>query len=354
MVLTPSRRQLRRREAGWARPEARPDRRTANLPGLARVGEDRRISPPSLSITALFRAAYDLMSGMNAPAEERSGLTLPWGWLTLVLGIITITALGTLAVIAKKQGADTLSTIALALAILSFSAQLIITLAQAYNGTMQIAQADRVNADTRASLAEIRATSNALLSTQREQFSEVLRAALKSAVPAAVEDVASPDGIEDDDRDKATKDLEERLLVRVNEALAAPSYTAPITEAPPKRELPPIVTKLNNYPDEKRGRELLEILNSLPPRSAAYLGRNATLIRDRAVRGLPPNIIVRGTTGKGHQSLIDQGLIDLIEIPPNKETGEQRYRLELTDLGTEVASLLVGTERTPTWLKEAD
>src|SRR5262245_48417207 len=106
----------------------------------------------------------------TAPAPdkpERKGFVVPWGGLSLSLSVLALALLGTLAVVVKKESADVLSTIALALAIVSFSAQLIIALAQAYNGILQVSQADRVNADTRSSLTEIRTINSALLANQR-------------------------------------------------------------------------------------------------------------------------------------------------------------------------------------------
>jgi hypothetical protein len=115
----------------------------------------------------------------------------------------------------------------------------------------------------------------------------------------------------------------------------------------------PIIRKLSSFPDEKRGLELMEILNSLSPKGAAYLGRNATKIRDNARRGHFPSIVLVGPTGTGQQDLIDHGLITLTELTPDSKTGQIRYRMELTPLGVEVASLLVATDRIPTWFRDA-
>jgi hypothetical protein len=58
----------------------------------------------------------------TAPSQNRKpGLTIPWAWLSVGLFMLAISAIGTLAVITKRTNADTLSTIALALAVLAFA-----------------------------------------------------------------------------------------------------------------------------------------------------------------------------------------------------------------------------------------
>jgi hypothetical protein len=295
------------------------------------------------------------MTTDSSQPKRQNALVLPWGWLSLGLTTVTIAALGTLAVVAKKQGADTLSTIALALAILSFAAQLIVALAQAYNGTLQVSQAGQVNADTRSSLAEIRATSQALLSNQREQFSEVLRAALKVAVPAAVQDVETAqagggdEGINGESAHESSQDLEDRLIVRLNEALSqagTPSNTLLAVDRSPTR----LYGRITTYPDEDRGRELLAILKALTPQEAAIFGRLATRVMERAQRGEPARLAVK-TSGlkEAMKKLQERGLIRLRERPIEDDS-MRHYWLDLTDLGVGLASLILGRGREPEWL----
>jgi len=76
--------------------------------------------------------------------------------LTVILGVISLASLGTLAVITSVKNVDELSTVALALAVVSFAAQLIVTLAQGQTSA-------QVNRETMAALTEMRATTNSLL-----------------------------------------------------------------------------------------------------------------------------------------------------------------------------------------------
>jgi hypothetical protein len=130
-------------------------------------------------------------------------------------------------VVAHKTSADLLSTVALALAVLSFAAQLIVSLAQGYSGAQQVAQVERVNTNTQSALQGLRAASDALLVTQREHFAQVLSAALRTAVPEAVEEATSgSDGeptrtIDADDLAR----LESTLLRSLDSALRGTSGT---------------------------------------------------------------------------------------------------------------------------------
>ena len=111
--------------------------------------------------------------------------------------ILTITSLGTLAVVVKKEAADTLSTIALALAILSFSAQLSSCSLKRTMGCCKLLSRP-CECYTIASLAEIRPPVTRCFQTQTEQFGTVLHAALKIAIPAAVEDVTPVENSQED------------------------------------------------------------------------------------------------------------------------------------------------------------
>ena len=287
---------------------------------------------------------------------DKPGLVLPWGWLSIGLAVVAIAALGTLAVVSKKQSADSLSTIALALAILSFSAQLIVTLAQSYNGSLQLAQADQVNADTKSSLAAIRATSDALLSNQRDQFGQVLHAALRSAVPAAVEDVSNADASKDGELSSAESEervaaLEDRLLVRLDEALKERSPRQVQVTPSPKNEK---YRTLRTYPPEQRGKELLRILRNLTPQESIAFTKFVTSVTEQLGRGGPGRInLFNVGPSNGLHSLNEKGLIRLQRLEP-AEGMANRYSVRLTELGEEVASLIVGSGPEPDWLGLTD
>jgi hypothetical protein len=301
---------------------------------------------------------------ITEPDQEKNkiGLTLPWGSLSLGLAVIAIAALGTLAVIARKQNADSLSTIALALAILSFSAQLIITLAQSFNGAQQLTQADQVNADTKSSLAAIRATSEALLTNQRDQFAQVLHAALRSAVPAAVEDIENS---ETDANGKETIStfeervgaLEHRLLVRIDEALAdraqnTSSASVPSLPSSTARGNAEAYREFTTFPSEERGKQLLEILQNLTPQEAAEFGKIATQTAERLREGRIGRVLKRGEMPDTVRRLETHGFVDVRSLGTGTPRAE--YAVTLTKLGREVAGLIVGRQPIPDWLQDTN
>jgi hypothetical protein len=274
------------------------------------------------------------------------------------MAIITITALGTLAVVARKQNADSLSTIALALAVLSFAAQLIITLAQSYNGTQQLAQADQVNAETKSSLSAIRATSDALLTTQRDQFSQVLHAALKAAVPAAVEDVTEAEtdtapGEESTAFEERVAALERRLLIRIDEALST-------RLSPPRSERPSssssnslaasknlIFRQITTPPTVKETQTLLPILESLSSEDSTEFTRLVAEMVTRGSHGQPTRLMARGEPSNSLRNLAQKH--DLIDL----SVGATSYSVRLTPLGADVAKLVAAGIATDKALPDA-
>ncbi|MEV0328716.1 hypothetical protein AB0H63_20040 [Micromonospora echinospora] len=164
-----------------------------------------------------------LVGGINFTEKtipESNGLHVPWSRLSLGLLAVTITSLGTLSVIVGIKDVDILSTVALALAVLAFAAQLIVSLAQAQGSAQQLTQTERVNSETKSALAEVKSTANALLTNQSDQFNQVLSALLRSATAdavreateaSAVVDAQEPDGVEPIDPEAVAERVEERV-----------------------------------------------------------------------------------------------------------------------------------------------
>ncbi len=282
-----------------------------------------------------------------------SGLNIPWSWLTASLGITTIGTLGTLAVVVSIKNIDVLSTIALALAVLAFAAQLIVSIAQGMAGAQQVAQVERVNADTQSALSALRATSEGLLSVQKEHFGQVLSAALKSAVPEAVGETLAESADEDESGDRKSHALQEAILTKVEEILQRPTPSSPATIRTIPGGRSSRYYSLTEYPTETRGRELVKILKSLTPWETQSFTKAALDSRERAETGRSTRVRIRRTesnaVGPIMQSIVDKGLIEIFD---DNRFPEEYYWRDLTDLGVEVASLIVGTDSTPKWLRE--
>ncbi|MEV1071085.1 hypothetical protein [Micromonospora parva] len=270
--------------------------------------------------------------------------------------------MGTLSVVVSIQDVDVLSTIALALAVLAFAAQLIISLAQGMSGAQQIAQVERVNADTQSALAALRATSDALLSTQKEHFGQVLRAALAKAVPDAVEETLSDensDGSNSPADIRNIAQLQESILARVDEALSRERATL-LPErkgfTPPEITVPhPAYDILSNFPDEAAGRESATVFKRLSPWEAYKFSELARGARLNARTGIDPGVwLVEGSSLANNSSM--SGLIDKGLVRPEKRfdptTRNPRIWIALTDTGLAVGRLVVPTGVPPAWLRE--
>ncbi|MFF0942704.1 hypothetical protein ACFYE2_00540 [Kocuria sp. CPCC 205300] len=245
---------------------------------------------------------------------------------------------------------DILSTVALALAVLSFTAQLIITMAQSN-------QTSQVNADTKSALAEMRATTSSLLTNQRNQFDKVLHAALSTAIPAAMQDLENENTdpeIDDINLGQLGQQLEARILSKFQDALP-PSHTAAVPQGEPARltsdrsderdpELPGL---LYSYPPEEEGRAVHEVMKSMDAREIAMLSKVATqLHRSRRV-----DRTVRFTHSKSGpnpdlQRLIEMGFLNVVE----EHTDPPRRVLQVTPTGITAIRILGGKGPRPEWL----
>ncbi|MDX5458613.1 hypothetical protein ACGFI5_22425 [Micromonospora tulbaghiae] len=250
---------------------------------------------------------------------------------------------------------DTLSTIALALAVIAFAAQLIVSLAQGMAGAQQIAQVERVNADTQSALAALRATSDALLATQKEHFGEVLRAALSKAVPEAVELTLSEDNDNTDslNEERQRQQLQEEILRRVTDIVRQTPEVLPRLPSQPalKNEQSPEYQILNSFPDEGEGREFARILKTLTPWEAQGLARIAMEARKRVQAGIsakqPARRRANGDWGPALTGLAEK---DLLRFEHRDAEGSDRYWMQLTEKGLGVARLMVAPGNHPLWL----
>lgn len=307
------------------------------------------------------------MSGVKVTSAS-SGLVVSWRCLSIVLATITVSLVAGFVVLARKQNADALSTTALVLAILSFIAQLVLAFVQAYIGSSQNAEANKVNSDTKSALSAIAATNSALLSNQREQFSEVLQAALGVAVPEAVKDVSEANGLRAEDVLCEIADaLEDRLAVRIENAVRGrqeqPRQGTPgrasmrVSGEPNERfQANDLYLRLSEYPSEARGKEVLQILNGLTPQDAVTFSRVATLLSERARRGDGSRLSI-AVQGRQRSSLSELQEIGLISVSAGSEYASsnevRRFWVELTELGVDVSRLFLGQGSVPVWLSYA-
>jgi hypothetical protein len=207
----------------------------------------------------------------------------------------------------------------------------------------------------------MRATTNALLANQRDQFSEVLKAALKAAVPAAVHDAVTESDVEAEparDETDLAQDLEQRITQQLEAALSRSSYTN-VRELPsPDQKITPspLFRELTKFPEEERGSELLGILEQLDPLTSATFFNYARITLERAEAGRAPTFAIAVNPKGVINKLVDYGLVSRRRMRNEPKTlgdGREQILVRLTSLGMEVASLLLGRGPIPKWIMDA-
>ncbi|MFG3641812.1 hypothetical protein ACGF3C_16245 [Micromonospora sp. NPDC047762] len=283
-----------------------------------------------------------VVGGLNfhtMKAPERAGLHVPWSWLSLGLLVLAITSLGTLSVVVGIKNVDILSTIALALAVLAFASQLIVSLAQAQGSAQQLTQTERVNSETRSALAEVKSTANALLTNQSEQFNQVLSALLRSATEDAVReateastvvdvhDTGGPAGAIDPEA------VAERVEERVKKLLSHQSATGVGGET--RMRVPGTLAA-------QAGRQILDIFRTLSPGALLLFINIATTGAPDFSRTIV-FLSLAGDQNPALQELFDRRLLRGQPLP------QGRHNVQLTGAGKVLALLLFGDHFRENW-----
>jgi hypothetical protein len=302
------------------------------------------------------------------PAKAAAeGFRVRWGVLSTIFGVITLTSLGALVVVTSVKDVDTLSVVALSLAVLSFVAQLIVTMAQAQ-------QSSQVSSETMGALAEMRATTTSLLTNQREQFDAVLKFAFQQAIPAVAQDIARSEAAESgtdaqseetgERASEVAKVLQtslEEVLSNWQPATSRSLFTSRFSGPPPstssvsergraRREWRDLIS---NFPTREEGEPAVQVLRGLKPRTLARFG---SLTDDIGDRGRPdqsvsyPRAVDQTAPSKSMRQLIDAGLVEEVSAPPPGETGPAVYRM--TPRGVIAARLIRGQGEPPDWAVE--
>jgi hypothetical protein len=191
-----------------------------------------------------------------------SYMKVSWQSLALACLVIASASLGALVVVASVKNADVLATVALALAVLAFAAQLIIAIAQGQSANQQLLQSERVNTETQSLLSEIRSGSSELTLTVRQQFDFVLRHALGSAVPRAV-------------REAGLDTLEPNEIRRLESALGASFAIPSLGYSVAPSSVSEALDYLQTAPTEQEAGNAPEIVLDLTPMEVIALQKIA-------------------------------------------------------------------------------
>jgi hypothetical protein len=282
----------------------------------------------------------------KSAAKGASGLLIPWRALSVSLLVITLGSLGTLVVTTSVKNADTLSTVALALAILSFAAQLIVTLVQGW-------QVSHVSGETLAALSEMKATTASVLTNQREQFNTVLEAALDRAIPAALRDVGSEESPATESELLTRDDLESALRRRVDEALRHP--TEPPSN-PSEVGQPGFVQRrrewlrlMNTFPNEEEGMAVMPRLLVLSRKAIASVGKMAADEASSSRSDRSVGYVHGRTSPQGvFAGLVEAGFFEVTQTVERDE-GQTLVFYRLTPDGTVAAQILRAPGVPPAW-----
>jgi hypothetical protein len=255
-------------------------------------------------------------------------------WRSVALGcLITATAsVATLVVVASVKNADVLATVALALAVLAFAAQLVIAIAQGQSASQQLLQSERVNTETQRLLSEIRSGSNELALTIRRQFDFVLRHALGSAVPRAV-------------KEAGLDTLQPNEIQRLESALGAPFATPRIGSSVAPSSASEALDYLQTAPTEQEAGNAPEVVLKLTPVEVIALQKVAQNEVQQLRLGTSVGVPI-GEPAVGSRSLLKHGLIAAISSP---DPGDSHTWVRLTQSGREVARLVL-LDGVPPWL----
>lgn len=264
--------------------------------------------------------------------DTSSHMKVSWQGLALACLVIAVASLGSLVIVASIKNVDVLSTVALALAVLAFAAQLAIAIAQGQSATQQLLQSERVNTEARSLLSEIRSGSNELSLTVRQQFDFVLRHALGSAIPRAV-------------KEAGLGNLEPNEIQRLESALGA-SLTSPVLSysiAPSSAA--EALDYLQTAPTEQEAGNAPDVVLNLTPIEIIALQKIAA----NEVRQLRFGNPIRTRVGDfavGSGSLLKRGII---AEDPAQSLNDNGTWVRLTQSGREIARLVL-LNRIPPWL----
>lgn len=266
-----------------------------------------------------------------AKRETPPGPRITWVQAFIAVSVVAVASLASLVIVASLNDSEALTTVALALAIVTFIIQIVVFIAQTWTTS-------QLNAETRGFLEELKASAHGTeraLNTQVDKLTDHLLQSFETARKR--EDGSS--GVE----------LRQRLREDVFDALSAsqdPSAAAPdLSGVGPSPDDQRVVKELLTMPDEQEGLKLVETMSGLPPLTVACLRSYAEdELRSRQL-GNEPGLEV----AKDHpfsQEAINAGLLEYVPVG----MAPSGLWARLTEQGRQLARLMLGNG-IPDWLR---
>jgi hypothetical protein len=249
------------------------------------------------------------------------------------MAVFGASCLGVLVVVTSVEGKDALSTVALALAILAFSVQLIVFVAQQSFASEQGRRNEELYGSMQGVLAEIREKAEGTQADVRSMRETILPALLQK-------EEADPSG--------------GRLgPAMVSEILGAGPLVGgpplgigvPWPERRPTPEDAAMVEMLKTYPPPEEAGEALRLLNDLTPDERVNLKAFGD---DEIITRQPGSPFDPSLTELAADGLLERGLVE--PYPPERQPRRDVNVVHLTDRGRDVARLLTASGEPPDYI----
>lgn len=245
--------------------------------------------------------------------------------VSLLLNVGVVTAIALISVV---QGAQALSTLALALAVIAFFSQLVIFAVQAVQSGSQLRQARELNSSTLGLIAAVSAKieeTQYLMKQQHEGFMGLIQRTERAKIADAPREI----GPEPNDSSPSASALE--TAIDGNETAAG--APAPLQVASSPATHPAL-----QWPEQSdQAEEYLSILESIAPFELTLFTHN--LAFDLKIFPRETSLVIRPE----EHSLIEAGLMTLSESEWDPIGEEVMERATLTTLGRRVGSILAAS-----------
>jgi hypothetical protein len=292
-------------------------------------------------------SSLKFLDGDEVPDHLEEKFTVAPRAVAVAGGIFGVACLTALAIVAGTNGADGLSTIALALAILAFVIQILVFIAQAQSSSQQMLRSEQLNTQTRALLVEMQATARSTHAMVGEQFRQVLGAFMDAAKTA--------EGKGGFDQDA----FERRLMANIRREQQGAGQEG----SPAARRLsggtvvgrrgrtvlrPEDRFDSGPFPSEQEAQPVIDLLTQLPTQAKQRL-KEYGLDKEQTAGGTEGYMgfsTVRGS--EIDQDLLEKGLLRIVRLAEGEGPGDGLV-YQLTDLGDLAANVLGSSGEVPGW-----
>jgi hypothetical protein len=248
------------------------------------------------------------------------------------MGLFGFTCLAVLVVITAVDEKDALSTVALALAILAFSVQLIVFIAQQGFAGEQSRRNEELYGSMQGVLAEIREKAAGTQADVRSMRETLLSALLSK-------ERADPEGGQVDPA------VISQMMDPRRTARRGPAGTRLWPDRRPSPQDASLVEMLKTYPSRAEAGEALRVLQGLSPRERMNLKAFGD---DEIITRQPDSPFDPSLTERAAGGLLEKGLVE--PYPDDRQPRTDLKVMHLTDLGREVARLLTASGNPPSHL----